>query len=227
MTQHTRFIRLVELCEQQLNEPRLGHALTTAKTLIRLHPEEPKSWHLYHLIVCLKNYRGGAVSGSRRILLRAERQLGKDLTPELRGDMLRDQALSLTTYGTRAQLARVPELVADIRRLHAHDPNRLACTVDLEARYYFACGNYLRAIELHQQAHREWQAMGEQANQVWIANNMVRLLRAMAKHYGRKHPTTYSQHQMLTMTYPDKKKQADTLTRRGGLWFFQFVLTHR
>lgn len=225
MTSTQSFEELVWACEQQLNRPRLAAAMQTAKTLTARFPQEPKSWLLYNLIVCLRNSRGGAASRSPKIIKIAQRRLGDAFTPKVHGDMLRDQGLSLTTYGTRAQLARIPELLAQIRELHAGDPNRLACAVDLEARYYFARGNAEAAIELHGRADKQWRDMGELADRVWIANNKIRLLRACVAKLGAGHVIWLRDE--IIREFPDKKQQAKILTGPMGLRIFTAVLKHR
>lgn len=227
MTQQSQFARRVLACEQQLNRPRLKTGLEMARQLTREFPREPKSWHLLNRMICLTNSEGGAASRSPKIITQAQRYLGASLTPHAHGDMLRDQGMSLTTFGTRAQLERVPKLIQRIRTLHADDPNRLARSIDLEARYYFARGNYARAIELHAQAHAIWISLGDNANQAWVANNMVRWLRAMVKHYGRGDRQVYDFAMKLSSAYPDKAWQTTILTSFCGPWLFQFLLTHR
>lgn len=218
---------LVRLCEEQINNRRLSPAIGTARLIIRYYPDEPQSWYLINRLTCMSNRFGGATDGSPKIIAAAAGRLGDAFTPTLHGDMLRDQALALVTYGERPELEKVPDIIATIRKLHAGDKNRQAASLDLEGRWYFERRNSGAAIEFHERADAIWLELGNAANPTWAANNMVRWLRATVRLHGRKDRRTLNLAQRLTKEFPTEKRHAQLLTRFGGLFLFELALTRR
>lgn len=220
------FEQRAKICAQLTERAWLKPAVDAAHTLVQDFPREPQAWYLHNFTVCMSNRQGGPAHVSPLIIKAARQQLGDRFTDELHGDLLRDQGLGLTIFGSKAQLGKIPDLVTIIRRHHASDGNRLAATFDLEGRYYFARGNPKQALRFHAHADQAWREMGNYADPAWVADNKVRWLRACIAEFGSSHMLSFARD--ISTEFPSTAPQVKLLMTPGiGPRLFSLTLKRR
>jgi hypothetical protein len=159
-------------------------AKTEALALVRDAPNRARSYNLLNVASCLST-PNAAIELSPGLIDRAREC--DDQTDELIGDMMRDRVIALIrtraiySYG----LVIAGEVIEEIKHLHAGNKNRLACIIGVEARLFFALGQYRKAVEAHAEADRIWRSLGLEAYPQWVYNNYVHWLRATIAADGR------------------------------------------
>jgi hypothetical protein len=170
---------------QGIGRRALKPAYIAATWLVRHYPERGQSYNLLNLVVCLSGRDGGPLEAYR--LLEAAQKCS-DYTPELGGDMVRDQIIGLIRYakGNANTLNLAAELLQQARRVHAQDPNRLACLQDVEGRLAYAERLYGQAVKMHRRADQSWSELGDRADKTWVYNNLVHWLKAVVAYRGAR-----------------------------------------
>jgi len=108
-----------------------------------------------------------------------------DYSIEMKGDLLRDQALEAIRMD-RIELAR--KMVPQIESLHRDDQNRMAAWWMLKGRIAFAEDEVARAYEAYRYADTLWKEIGDEADSQWVTNNLFHLLRASTwQRYSDRH----------------------------------------
>lgn len=149
-----------------MNRGRLQQALALAIQLAHDFPDTYHSWYLIMLIQQQCGYMQEArITGDRM-------DLCADFDAVAMGDLMRDELLDAIRRRRRPNVYSA--YVDYIERVHADDPQRLACLIGVRGRYEYLVGGWYRAVRLHQQADT-----GLTSHKQWQANNLLPLLKAL------------------------------------------------
>jgi hypothetical protein len=195
--------------------------------------DQARALFLLNLIVNITNWGVGA--GSDRLVDWAHKC--SDATPEILGDMKRDQAIGLIRFrghggrDAQADLDAASLLLSQVQERHQNDPNRMACLQGVRGRLAFAYSSYDAAIAHHREADLAWANLGQQQNLVWRYLNLVQWLRATVALQG--HSSTLARQLAMRIQnecpqgFPPHTRPLQLLMTPCGLRLYRYAETHR
>ena len=203
--------KTIEAMSAAINAGKLTEALEIGEQHAAFAKKEPATAHFWFQLALVHRLLGNEHDAD---ICWTEAKVCRDYTTAMEGDFLGDVALSYIRQGNTVDAQR---LFQRIRGCYSGDFNRLAKLDFIIGRNKAAKGDYGHAVSDYQQALKRWASIGAKADQQWVLNCRIHLIRAFVLG-GNRYAVKDIYRQVMSSSPPPNRKQRMLIraARYGG-----------